>query len=318
MLALHQSSEHRAHHLYPWSAMISKVLVAVKPGFTESSSLRLAKVLARQFKFDLLLYSAVHEDQGLISRYGTADALQNIEKSMLKSELQRLDELKQHFDGLCTSVSVEAQWQTPVAQGITDAAENFGAELVLLSGTTHGKLQRLFMAHTDWEVIRRARVPVLVSQNPELDTYANILAAVDPTHRHDRHELLNNSVLSVSEQLRSHSGGELYLGHVFPPREDPSIEACMPPIDEFDSWLEYRKAAMQKLAEEHQIDATHTRQVSGSPANGIVEMAEALSSDLVVMGALSRTFRNEKTLGTIAEKVLNRLDCDILFVPLDS
>ena len=91
----------------------------------------------------------------------------------------------------------------------------------------------------------------------------------------------------------------------------------MPPIDEFESWQEFRKAAMLKLAEEHSIDEAHTRHVSGSPVNGIVEMAQALDSDLVVMGALSRTHRTHRTLGTIAERVLNQLDCDVLFVPLD-
>ncbi len=74
--------------------MISKILVAVKPGYTNPSSVKRAKIMAQQFKFDLLLYSAVHEDQVSRSQYGTAEALENLEQSMLKSELQSLEEIE--------------------------------------------------------------------------------------------------------------------------------------------------------------------------------------------------------------------------------
>lgn len=297
--------------------MISKVIVTLKPGYTDPSSVKRTKILAQQLKFDLLLYSAVHEDQVSRSQYGTDDALKHIETSMLKSELQRLQDIKGHFDGLCSSVDVQAQWQAPVAEGILSAAASFGADLIVLSGSERSKLSRLFMAHTDWEVIRRAKVPVLVSQNPEPKTYTNILAAVDPTHRNDQLGRLDNNILTLSECLRTCSDAELFLGHVYPARQSMSIETCMPPIDEFDSWQEFREAAMQKLAEKHHVDSHHTRLISGSPARGVADLAQSIQADLVVMGAQSRTFSSDRLLGSVAEKVLNELDCDLLFVPLE-
>ena len=297
--------------------MISKVLVAVKPGFTDSPCLQRAKVLAQHFKFELLLYSVVHENQFATSGYGTHEALENTKKLMLKSELSRLAQVKSHFDGLCSTVSVQAQWQTPVAQAIANAATAFGADLILISGSLHGRFAQLFMAHTDWEVIRRTNVPALISQDPHPKPYQKVLAAMDPTHRYDQLEALNHNILRMCDQLREAAECELYVGHVYPPQEDGPIEATMPPKDERADWREFRRAAVEKLAENHEIEITHIRQFAGSPVDGIVEIAQALGSDLVVMGALSRTFRAHRILGTIAEKVLHKLDCDLLFVPLD-
>ncbi len=206
--------------------MISRVLLAVKPGYLSSSSVKRAKELASAASFDLMLYSAVHEDSVARSSFGTAEALKNIEKSMLDSEQQRLEEIRSHFEGLCKSVEIRTAWQAPIAQGIVQAAEAFNADLIILACSHHGRIRRLFLTNTDWDVVRQSAVPVLVSQDPDPKGYSKILAAVDPTHQHDKLEQLDKNVLEVSKYLQRRYEAELYLGHVFPDRESSAMDHC--------------------------------------------------------------------------------------------
>lgn len=297
--------------------MFERVLLAIKPGFTHTRSVKRTKILAESQHFDLLLYSAVHEDQVSRSQYGTAEVLSNLEKSMLDSEKDRLQEIKSHFDGLCRSVSIQASWQAPAAQGILDAAQAYDADLIVLSDSDSGALGRLFMSHTDWEVIRGARVPVLVSQDPEPKAYTKILAAVDPTHKHDPQGVLDDSILAASNRLSDNKGTKLFLGHIYPESSAMSLRTHMPPFVGSDDWQRFHEAAMEKFAQRHRIDIEHTRVISGSPASELAELAEVLSADLIVMGALSKTFSKDRQLGSVAEKVASKLDCDLLFVPLN-
>lgn len=297
--------------------MFKKVLLAVKPGFTNTRSVKRTKILAERLHFDLLLYSAVHEDQVSRSQYGTAQALSNLEKSMLDSEKARLQEIKSHFDGLCGSVCIQASWQAPVAQGILKAAQAYDADLIVLSDSDSGALGRLFMSHTDWEVIRGASVPVLVSQEPEPKAYTKILAAVDPTHKHDPQGLLDDSIVKASNRLTDKAETELFLGHVYPESSATSLQTHMPPFKESNGWQSFHEAAMEQFAVRHGINSEHTRVVSGSPASELVSLAETLSADLVVMGAMSKTYRKDRQFGGVAENVVRNLDCDFLFLPLD-
>jgi universal stress protein E len=64
----------------------------------------------------------------------------------------------------------------------------------------------------------------------------------------------------------------------------------------------------------HQVPLARVHLEQGAAAEVLPRVAEGLGAALVVMGAVSRSRLQEVFLGSTAERVLDRLGCDVLVV----
>jgi nucleotide-binding universal stress UspA family protein len=65
-------------------------------------------------------------------------------------------------------------------------------------------------------------------------------------------------------------------------------------------------------------DAVETRIVDQAPAQAILDTAEAIDADLIVMGTHGRTGWRRALLGSVAEKVVHHTDRAVLCIPPDT
>jgi universal stress protein E len=71
---------------------------------------------------------------------------------------------------------------------------------------------------------------------------------------------------------------------------------------------------LQKLADRHSIPAGNILLREGDAALDLPTMARSKDADIVVMGAISRGTLERLVIGSTAERVMDRLDCDVLVV----
>jgi universal stress protein E len=64
----------------------------------------------------------------------------------------------------------------------------------------------------------------------------------------------------------------------------------------------------------HELPAQRVHLEQGAAAEVLPRMADQLNAALVVMGAVSRSRLQEVFLGSTAERVLDRIGCDVLVV----
>ncbi len=57
---------------------------------------------------------------------------------------------------------------------------------------------------------------------------------------------------------------------------------------------------------------------TGSAAHGLLERADEISADLIVVGAHARGRISEKVLGTVSDRVLRHAKCPVLLIPSDA
>jgi nucleotide-binding universal stress UspA family protein len=116
-------------------------------------------------------------------------------------------------------------------------------------------------------------------------------------------------VEAACERLRGVSGGELHLVHVLD--VGPTTE---PTFYEDRAEALARLARCAEDAQGHGCYATRIfRHLAvGRPADEIVEVAEALDSDLVIVGTTGRTGVTRLVLGSVAEKVTHQARCPVL------
>jgi nucleotide-binding universal stress UspA family protein len=135
-----------------------------------------------------------------------------------------------------------------------------------------------------------------------------ILCALDATER------APNVLVSAVEQA-SNRGARLVLLRVVPPLADiPFVDLGASLNAMTEKMVEGSRAQMEKLAE--QVPASMLmgfEVVVGNPWKLICDTARLLDVSLIVMGAHSYS-TVDRALGTIASKVINHADRDVLVV----
>ncbi len=125
------------------------------------------------------------------------------------------------------------------------------------------------------------------------------------------------SILAWAGHLAEEHGSAVMLLHVYHlPVEFQQLEgAYLPP----DFWANVKSEAEQKL-EEHAVSLRQAGVTvecyvrEGYPATVIVEEADALRSDLIVIGTHGHSGLKHLLLGSIAERVVQKAPCPVLTV----
>lgn len=138
---------------------VERILVAVDLGETTEATCATAAELARSYGAELIFFH-VYDVAGFEELQREAPSLyldqvlENL-RMQIRSRLAQLEELPHRF-------RVEVVPDGSVAQAVVDAAERFGADLIVMG--THGRtgLQRVLLGSVAEGVLRRSPVPVVV------------------------------------------------------------------------------------------------------------------------------------------------------------
>jgi len=203
------------------------------------------------------------------------------------------------------------------ASVILEEVARLDADLVAMG--THGRtgLGRLLTGSVAEAVLRRAPCPVLAMRSSETldgksavhippDTVRRILHATDFSES-------TGIALEVARDLARDQGAQLSLLHVVPmisvlhvreqvPAEDPelclaNLRALSERLD--DAGLKFPVATILKY---------------GQSAEEILQSAEDLGCDVLIMGTHGRTGLGRLLMGSVAELVLRQAQCPVLLV----
>ena len=148
-----------------------------------------------------------------------------------------------------------------------------------------------------------------------------MIAAVDPLHEHDKPAELDRLLLQQAGDVAELLQGELHVFHSFDPT--PAIAGAATtmatpiavPVSEVTEALETRhRQALTDLLADYNLADEQVHMHQGTPQDLLPVLAEKSGADLVVLGAVSRSGLQRIFVGSTAERVLDRLPCDLLIV----
>ncbi|MCS7236363.1 MAG: universal stress protein [Armatimonadota bacterium] len=138
---------------------VERILVAVDLGETTEATCAAAVELARAYGAEVVFFhvydvSGFEELQREAPSLYLDQVLDNL-RMQVRSRVGRLEEVPARF-------RVEVVPDGPVVQAILDAAERYGADLLVMG--THGRtgLERMLLGSVAEGVLRRAKIPVVV------------------------------------------------------------------------------------------------------------------------------------------------------------
>jgi universal stress protein E len=296
---------------------IRRILVAIKdPGAATLPAVAKAARLARACGAHLELFHSIRASIWANNSKAYEAALQDLHQTQRQQYLQRLGRIAARLRLHDITVSTAVEYDYPPHEAIIRRARAIDADLVVAGRSNGNGLLQL----TDWELLRRCPVPVLLVKRSGPYRHPNVLAAVDPCHAHSKPEDLDQEILGAAQQIAHSLQGKLHVVHAYPPivlgaaaaSVNDSVAARLDGIAAADA-----RTAFHRLIAGQDIPAARSHLVGNLPVPAINLVARKVHAQILVMGALSRTGLKRLIIGNTAERLLDHVPCDILIVKPD-
>lgn len=296
-------------------AKVERVLVVVDPTAATQPGLERAIWLGQRLGWTLHLFICIHH--GLPSRHLKGTESNAVRHALLSHQLGYLQSLTAGCRGI--DIEIKAVWDRPLHEAIIRESLRCEPRIVMKETHYHSAISRAMMTHTDWHLIRDCPVPLWLVRGGTWSEHPRVIACVDPLHRHDKTASLDRRILVEARQLAERLDGQTHALHS---HDSTSLVASAGGFPDAPAAAESiaaklqaeHAAALTKLAASHGLAREQTHFRSASPEQAIVTAARQLKGDLVVMGAVARSRLTRPFIGGTAERVLDRLHCDVLVI----
>lgn len=240
----------------------------------------------------------------------------------VQEELDRLQaELEERKT---TAVAIEAdRYMGEVEPGIVAEARDWDCDLIVMGSSGLSGTARLILGSVADKVSRHATCPVLITRAKDreqrpIEPFRKVLAAIDYSDA-------AGPVARLAADMVA-PGGSLELLHVW---ESPHLSALNVNLGWQDSGELTTLIERARAAEAEQLDrfradlglenascyvAAWTDGVPGA----LLERADEIHADLLVVGAHGRRNLGERILGTVADRVLRHAHLPVLLLPPDA
>jgi universal stress protein E len=286
-------------------------MVIVDRTLTLTPAVARAAALARKSGDRLSLYS--FEFDRAMARAASQgfdlDAYKRGRREKLASLAERL-----RRDGV--EADTHLVWDHPTLVHILLAVLAEQPQMVLKDARLDAPLKRVPFTPEGLDLLRQCPAPLMLVRSATHGLPRRIVAAVDPLDEHGRPHELNARVLNAASSLSTQCGAELDVVHAFdyiPPFA--GLEFGWIPDPRLTERIrgEHRDA-LQELGRQFAVPPGHLHLLDGIAGPAIAEFAATRRTDVVVMGSIQRNFLQRLSIGSVAEFLLQRLECDVLTI----
>ena len=234
-------------------------------------------------------------------------------EQLLLRRRSQLEELAAPLRKQGLTVTVDVVWDHPFELAIVKKAAAHDYWLVAKDTHHHNVIQRTLLTNVDWHLIRECPVPLLLVKDRQLAAEPNVLAAVDPVNEHDKPAALDDRIFSFAGDLARVLRGHLHVMHSY----STPMGAELPP-DVLKIIAQEHRGAMRKFLDTHAVLGGRSHLYEGLAHDCLQKAAAEHAADFVVMGAVARRGLRRLFIGSTAERVLDRLPCDLVIIkPLE-
>lgn len=283
----------------------SPVIVGVDPTPAGVLAATVGCAVAEAMQAPCLLVHAVREPAAL--SHGAAESTERadtLERFLEATRTTLEHELAPHVAGSALE-HLEVRIGNP-AWVLGQATREEGAQLLVLGGKHHSAAVRWFGGSTAHHAVRTIDVPLLVAAAPTT-RFERVLVACD----------LSEATVPTLEAARAFGrpfGAQLRVLTVVEPL--PAIPDVGIQIDEGEHLRITEREVAAMVSGGGDGDRLETIVQTGSAARTITDEAAGWGADLVVVGSHGKGWVDRVLLGSTTERLLNRLPCSILVIPI--
>ncbi|NIB39564.1 universal stress protein [Pseudomaricurvus alkylphenolicus] len=281
----------------------SMLLVVIDPTTEQQPALKRGEQLAVDCGARLHLFCCDYQED--ISQFASR---KDAKHHTLCQSRERLEQLARPLREEGLSVTTEAYWNHNWEQSVIHACARIGADMVIKTSFPHSRLERQLTHTSDYSLLRHAPCATLLIHDQSPWLQQRILAAVTIDTGDVEHDLLNNAIITEAQRLALATRSELHLVAALDATADMAdILGLMQDEEE-------KTDDEDLLSQRFGVDRDRIHIHQGSAKDVIVDVANNLNIDALVMGTVARKGLQAALLGNTAEKVLDAVDMDVLTV----
>ncbi|MCW8877369.1 MAG: universal stress protein [Kangiellaceae bacterium] len=306
---------------------INNILVCLDPDRDEQPALQKAIFLAQKYQASIELLLVVY-NRGLVGNlFFNSEQFEAAKNGYINSQKRWIDSYVEEVTHAGLKCSYDVLWHKPLYEAILNKAEISDCDLVMKSTHEHPTINKVFFTPNDWQLLKSCKKPLILAKTDTKKEYTKVLAAVDPTHSHDKPESLDPLIIRSAEQVAKVVGAEVHAIHCYDPIGYQlwsdigfGMGVGMGPTDftmgeeNYDAYVDQLKQTKQEGFDEalkgSEVVDNRRHLVEGYPETLLPDFVEKNTIDLLVLG----TTYHSGLVGSTAEKILDPINCDVLSV----
>ncbi len=292
------------------------ILVVLDPSREEQPALGRALGLAEQTGAAVTIFLAIYDFSYEMTTMLSVEEREAMRQAVLHQRSLWMENLIAPYRRHGTPMSIKAVWHNRPYEAILQEALSNDHDLIVKSTHSHDKLKAVIFTPTDWHLIRKSPVPVLLVKDQAWRDDGHIIAAINAGTEDDDHLSLNQRISEEALQLAELVKAHVHLVNAYP-GTPVNIAIEIPDFDpgaDSEAVREHHLSEMAKHAERYQIPPGQCHVLEGLPEDVIPNVAEVLDAELVVLGSVGRTGLSAALIGNTAEQIIDRINCDVLAI----
>jgi universal stress protein E len=303
---------------------LKRILVVVDPTAISHPAVEKAAQLATRARADLQLVICDYSMDIAPSHFADAESYDLAVERYRAPHIHKLEALASPLRAQALTVDVDVLLDTPLHVAILRKVAESHPDIVVKDTHYHTVIRRTLLTNTDWHLIRECAAPLLlVRRDPWSSDALRVGAALDPGHMKEESASLEHAILDTIEQLKLQCGAQVFAVHVFAAlrglRADSGDStggsfgrgALATLVNELRTT---RLREFERLLQGRGLAAEDCHFLDGDVIETLPLFAAEKNADILVLGAVARGRAYELFVGSTAERLLDRLPCDLLIV----
>jgi universal stress protein E len=301
--------------------MNKSVLAIIEPDLSPALIAKRAAWLASLYGYELELLLC----DPLLVPFGdsfiASTEAQQLADRIRQTQTEIIDNIAASIANKNLNVTAKVLHDRPISDAVISMAMDMDPALLVKGTSFHSSAERATFTYTDWRLIRKLECPLWLVKSGEWKENPVIIAAVDPTHRHDASASIDGVIVSAGKKLATVCGGKLLLFHTYQTLVEIGARAARAVlqaelnVDKIDQDVhDSHRSQLDEFAKANEVPLQEVHLLPGRTRDVLPAFARSEGADAVVMGAMARSGIKSRILGSTAEQVLDQLPCDILIV----
>jgi len=269
------------------------ITVVVDPQQKAHPALQKAAALAERCGASLTLLNTFVLPQPMADV--TRISAREIVNAALRDRRRSLEKIAGGLRRRGLKVTCVVEWDHPQSEAVVRHVLATRPDLLVAETAHHSRIARWILSNTDWELIRSCPCPLWLVRGGRLPKKPQLLVAVDPGHEQAGRSRLDTRLLEAARQLVAHIGGTIGIVHADDPRASQ--------ID-----------AVERLGRRHGVAPALRYVVPGDSTRVLPAVVANTGADILLLGAVSRSRLGQPFIGTTAERLIDRVECDVFVV----
>lgn len=302
-------------------SIFNKILAVIEPDELQQKSLTRAITLAQKTGASVTAFLSIYDFSYEMTTMLSVDERETMRQAVVDDRTEWLAQIAEPIaEDTTISIDIKVVWHNRPYESILYEVIDNSYDLIVKGTQQHDSLKSVIFTPTDWHLIRKSPVPVLLVKEHDWPDDGNIIAAVDVGTQDEEHQSLNKNISQYATEFAQMLNGHVNLVNSYPGTpvniaiEIPEFD----PVGYTESVKNHHLDSMGKHARQHGIDKKHCFVEEGLPEDVIPKVAKIIDAELVIMGTVGRSGITAALIGNTAEHVIDSLNCDVLALKPDN